>query len=216
MSKAYDSVARGWLRSSMVAMGFRESGAARWCRFFFFQSVTHHGCRTQTDGTKPRGQRKREREERRNGERVVGEKEGGETEGRRDGRRRKGGTEDGKRGGRKGRKVGEEDEREEEEGGRRRERKRRETERRQEREEGGRKGRGRGGKGERRNEGEEAANENPPPVVTLAQTPLLRARGPANHPLPVRGTNLLQVPPPRADWWTRARSSLHQPAPGGR
>jgi hypothetical protein len=78
-----------------------------------FQSVTHHGCRTQTDGTKPRGQRKREREERRNGERVVGEKEGGETEERRDGRRRKGGTEDGKRGGRKGRKVGEEDEREE-------------------------------------------------------------------------------------------------------
>jgi hypothetical protein len=46
MSKAYDSVARGWLRSSMVAMGFRESGAARWCRLLLDGSA----CRVRING----------------------------------------------------------------------------------------------------------------------------------------------------------------------
>lgn len=46
MSKAYDSVARCWLRSSMVAMGFREAGAARWCRLLLDGST----CRVRING----------------------------------------------------------------------------------------------------------------------------------------------------------------------
>ena len=46
MSKAYDSVARCWLRSSMVAMGFREAGATRWCRILLDGST----CRVRING----------------------------------------------------------------------------------------------------------------------------------------------------------------------
>jgi hypothetical protein len=46
MSKAYDSVARSWLRSSMVRMGFREAGAVRWCRILLDGST----CRVRLNG----------------------------------------------------------------------------------------------------------------------------------------------------------------------
>ena len=46
MSKAYDSVARPWLRSTMVSMGFREGGAARWCRLLLQGS----SCRVRVNG----------------------------------------------------------------------------------------------------------------------------------------------------------------------
>ena len=47
MSKAYDSVARPWLRSTMVRMGFRETGAIRWCRLLLDGS----SCRVRINGT---------------------------------------------------------------------------------------------------------------------------------------------------------------------
>jgi pimeloyl-ACP methyl ester carboxylesterase len=46
MSKAYDSVARPWLRASMVRMGFREAGAVRWCRILLDGST----CRVRLNG----------------------------------------------------------------------------------------------------------------------------------------------------------------------
>ena len=46
MSKAYDSVSRPWLRSTMVTMGFREGGAARWCRLLLQGS----SCRVRVNG----------------------------------------------------------------------------------------------------------------------------------------------------------------------
>ena len=46
MSKAYDSVARPWLRSSMVRMGFQEAGAVRWCRILLDGST----CRVRLNG----------------------------------------------------------------------------------------------------------------------------------------------------------------------
>jgi exonuclease III len=46
MSKAYDSVARPWLRSTMVRMGFRETGAVRWCRLLLDGS----SCRVRVNG----------------------------------------------------------------------------------------------------------------------------------------------------------------------
>jgi exonuclease III len=46
MSKAYDSVARPWLRSTMVRMGFREVGAVRWCRILLDGS----SCRVRVNG----------------------------------------------------------------------------------------------------------------------------------------------------------------------
>ena len=46
MKKADDSVARPWLRASMVRMGFREEGAARWCRILLDGSA----CRVRLNG----------------------------------------------------------------------------------------------------------------------------------------------------------------------